>query len=174
MSLENSLDSQIIFGVVNMLCTFIAVWTVDRLGRRPLYLYGSAVAGGSLVLLGFCFYLDTAGNVLMLVSVFLFLASFAFSLGPLKFVVASEIFPAAIRGRAMALSITVMWGADLIVGQLTPVLLERWGIGQTFWVFACFCVLAFLAVYRLLPETRGMTLEEIEENWQSKKTVSDT
>lgn len=168
MSLERSLDSQIIFGLVNMLCTFIAVWTVDRLGRRPLYLYGSAAAGLSLILLGLCFYSESMDSLFMLLSVFIFLASFAFSLGPLKFVVASEIFPANVRGRAMAISITVMWVADLIVGQLTPMLMERWGIAQTFWMFACFCALAFLAVYRLLPETKGLTLEQIEDRWSSK------
>lgn len=166
MSLTRSLDSQILLGLVNMLCTFIAVGTVDRLGRRPLYLWGAGTAGISLFLLGCCFFWDMESSFVMLALVFVFLASFAFSLGPLKFVVASEIFPAAIRGRAMALSVTVMWVADLIVGQLTPTLLDKWGVATTFWGFASFCGLAFLAVYRLLPETKGLTLEQIEREWK--------
>lgn len=90
------------------------------------------------------------------------------SIGPLKFVVASEIFPTAIRTRAMTLSILVMWGADTLVGQLTPLLLNRLGSMYTFWLFALFCAIAFVTVYMLLPETKGKTLEEIEQHWQVK------
>lgn len=170
MSLENSLHSQIVFGLANMLFTFIAIWTVDRLGRRPLYLYGTMAAGCSLLVLGICFYGDAINAPLVLLAVVVFLASFAFSLGPLKFVVASEIFPADIRSQAMAMSIMVMWISDLIVGQLTPMMLDRWGVGITFWFFGVFCILAFLTVYRLLPETKGLTLEQIEQKWLSDTT----
>ena len=97
-----------------------------------------------------------------------FLACFAFSIGPLKFVVASEIFPNAIRGRALAISIMVMWIADTIVGQLTPILLEKFGSAGTFWFFASFCVIAFITVYKLLPETKGRSLEHIENYWKEK------
>jgi SP family arabinose:H+ symporter-like MFS transporter len=96
-----------------------------------------------------------------------FLAFFAFSIGPLKFVIAAEIFPDNIRARALSLSIMVMWVSDTIVGQLTPVLLRNLGTAQTFWFFAAFCLCAFIAVYRLLPETKGQSFEQIEQYWKN-------
>jgi SP family arabinose:H+ symporter-like MFS transporter len=166
-SLSNSLMSQVIFGGANMLFTLIAIWKVDSLGRRPLYLAGTAGAAISLLCTGICFYAGATGGWIVLVCVLAFLASFAFSIGPLKFVVAAEIFPGAIRGRAMAISIMVMWVADTIVGQLTPILLKHVGTAVTFWLFALFCLIAFVAVYRLLPETKGKSLEQIEKDWKA-------
>jgi MFS transporter, SP family, arabinose:H+ symporter len=165
-SLENSLTSQIILGGANMLFTLIAIWKVDSLGRRPLYIAGTAGATISLLATGLCFYAGVTG-VPLLVCVLAFLASFAFSIGPLKFVVAAEIFPSAIRGRAMAISIMVMWIADTIIGQLTPTFL-RIGTAFTFWLFAFFCLIAFIAVYKLLPETKGKSLEQIEKDWKEQ------
>lgn len=163
-SLSNSFQSQVIFGLANMLFTLIAVWKVDALGRRPLYLIGTVGATISLFVTGLCFYNNATHSVFLLIAVLAFLASFAFSIGPLKFVVASEIFPARIRGRAMALSIMVMWIADTIVGQLTPIFLQELGTAYTFWIFSAFCLVAFITVYFLLPETKGKSLEDIENN----------
>jgi SP family arabinose:H+ symporter-like MFS transporter len=170
-SLSNSLLSQVIFGAANMLFTLIAIWKVDSAGRRPLYLAGTAGATISLFFTGLCFATGATTSIWLLVSVLAFLACFAFSIGPLKFVVAAEIFPNKIRGRAMALSIMVMWIADTIVGQLTPVMLKEIGTAATFWVFAVFCVVAFITVYKLLPETKGKSLEQIEKDWKAKTTV---
>jgi MFS transporter, SP family, arabinose:H+ symporter len=169
-SLDNSLMTQIIFGAANMLFTLIAIWKVDSLGRRPLYLVGTAGAALSLFFTGLCFYTGATTGWWLLVSVLLFLACFAFSIGPLKFVVAAEIFPGEIRGRAMAISIMVMWIADTIVGQLMPSSLKHIGTAGTFWLFALFCVIAFICVYRLLPETKGKSLEQIESEWKEKET----
>lgn len=165
-SLSNSLISQVIFGVANMLFTLIAIWKVDSLGRRRLYITGTAGATIALFLTGLCFYTGATTSIWLLVSVLLFLACFAFSIGPLKFVVASEIFPNKIRGRAMAISIMTMWIADMIVGQLTPILLKQLGAGYTFWFFAVFCLIALIVVFKLLPETKGKSLEQIENFWQ--------
>jgi SP family arabinose:H+ symporter-like MFS transporter len=117
---------------------------------------------------GLCFFIGETSNIWLVVSVVIFLASFAFSIGPLKFVVASEIFPANIRGRAMALSIMVMWIADTIIGQLTPIFLKEIGTANTFWFFAAFCLIAFITVFFLLPETKGKSLELIEKEWEEK------
>jgi SP family arabinose:H+ symporter-like MFS transporter len=165
-TMSNSLLSQIIFGCAIVLFTFIAIWKVDKLGRRKLYLVGTAGATISLFLTGLCFYLGYTSGILLLVSVLLFLASFAFSIGPLKFVVAGEIFPNKIRGRAMALSIMVMWIADTIVGQLTPVSLRELGTAGTFWVFSFFCLVGFVVILKMLPETKGKSLEQIEDFWK--------
>jgi SP family arabinose:H+ symporter-like MFS transporter len=167
-SLSNSLMSQVIFGLANMLFTLFAIWKVDSWGRRPLYLWGTAGATITLMATGFCFYFGATSSVWLLVCVLSFLACFAFSIGPLKFVVASEIFPNAIRGRALAISIMTMWVADTIVGQLTPILLKDFGSAGTFWFFAFFCVVAFVVVYKMLPETKGQSLEHIENYWKEK------
>ncbi|MDR9365061.1 MAG: sugar porter family MFS transporter [Balneolaceae bacterium] len=166
MEVNNALISQILLGFANMIFTFIAVWKVDSLGRRPLYLFGTAGATISLLLTGYFFYIGATGSVLLLISVIAFLACFAFSIGPLKFVIASEIFPNRIRGRALALSIMAMWISDTIVGQLTPMLLSAGGASTTFWFFAVFCVIAFWFIYKMVPETKGKSLEEIQKMWQ--------
>jgi SP family arabinose:H+ symporter-like MFS transporter len=166
-TLSNSLLSQLFFGAANVLFTLIAIWKVDSLGRRPLYLWGTAGATVSLILTGICFYTGATSGILLLLCVLSFLAFFAFSIGPLKFVIAAEIFPDSIRAKALSLSILVMWIADTIVGQLTPMLLHSLGIAETFWFFALFCLLAFIAVYKLLPETKGKSLEQIQSHWKN-------
>ncbi|MCH7409094.1 sugar porter family MFS transporter [Belliella sp. DSM 111904] len=168
-SLNNALIGQIVLGTVNMLFTFIAVWKVDSLGRRPLYLVGSMCASISLFVTGYCFYEGMTQSLLLLLSATIFLASFAFSIGPLKFVIASEIFPDAIRGRALALSIMVMWIADTIVGQLTPIMFSTLGTSGAFWVFASFCLIAFIVVSKMVSETKGKSLEEIQEIYVDHK-----
>jgi SP family arabinose:H+ symporter-like MFS transporter len=167
-ALSNSFLGQIIFGIANLVFTFIAIWKVDDWGRRPLYIVGTIGATISLLLTGILFYLGMTSSIFLIVSMTLFLACFAFSIGPLKFVVASEIFPTNIRGKAMGVSIMVMWVADTIMGQVTPVLLREAGSAITFWVFGFFCFIAFLTVYKLLPETKGKSLEEIEQFWITK------
>jgi len=175
-SLSNSLLSQVIFGFANMIFTLIAIWKVDSAGRRPLYLWGTAGATIMLFLTGLCFVTGATATIWLLICVMAFLACFAFSIGPLKFVVAAEIFPGKIRGRAMAISIMVMWVADTIVGQLTPVFLKHLGTGVTFWIFAAFGIIAFITVYKLLPETKGKSLEQIEAEWkvQAPETLPGT
>jgi MFS transporter, SP family, arabinose:H+ symporter len=165
-TLSNSLLSQLFFGAANVLFTLIAIWKVDSLGRRPLYLWGTAGATVSLLLTGICFYTGATNGIWLLLSVLSFLAFFAFSIGPLKFVIAAEIFPDDIRAKALSISIMVMWVADAIVGQITPMLLHSLGIARTFWFFAAFCLLAFIAVYKLLPETKGKSLEQIQNYWK--------
>ncbi|MVT09340.1 MFS transporter [Chitinophaga tropicalis] len=166
-TLSNSFLSQIIFGAANVFFTLFAIWKVDGLGRRPLYLWGTAGAAVSLVMTGTCFYTGATNGIWLLLCVLCFLAFFAFSIGPLKFVIAAEIFPDGIRARALSLSILVMWVADTVVGQLTPMLLKAWGTAQTFWFFASFCLCAFITVYRLLPETKGQSFEQIRQHWKN-------
>lgn len=165
LSIDDALASQIIMGVAIVLFTFIAIWKVDQMGRRKLYLVGTAGATVSLFLTGLCFYVDLNAGLLLLLSALSFLAFFSFSIGPLKFVIASEIFPNKIRGRALGISILTMWASDAIVGQLMPVSLASIGTAGTFWVFAGFCFVAFWVIYGLVPETKGKTLEEIQLMW---------
>jgi SP family arabinose:H+ symporter-like MFS transporter len=164
-TITNALLGQIVFGLANFLFTIIAIWKVDKMGRRPLYITGSIGATIALFFTGWCFYSGATNNIALVVSIIVFLACFAFSIGPLKFVIASEIFPTRIRGRALALSIMVMWIADTIVGQLTPILLGSIGPSYTFWFFAACCLLSFVVVYKMVPETKGKSLEEVEDIW---------
>ncbi|MCS3733972.1 sugar porter family MFS transporter [Mucilaginibacter dorajii] len=164
-NITNALLGQIIFGLANFIFTLIAIWKVDKMGRRPLYIVGALGATVCLFFTGVCFYTGATNNIALVVSIILFLACFAFSIGPLKFVIASEIFPTKIRGRAMALSIMTMWVADTIVGQLTPIFLGSIGPAVTFWFFSACCLLSFFVVYKLVPETKGKSLEEVQEIW---------
>ncbi|RFS21425.1 MFS transporter [Chitinophaga silvatica] len=164
-NISNAFLNQVIFGLANFIFTLIAIWKVDTMGRRPLYIAGSIGATISLLFTGICFYTGATNNIALVISIILFLACFAFSLGPLKFVIAAEIFPTQIRGRAMAVSIMAMWLSDTIVGQLTPILLGRAGAAVTFFFFAVCCFLAFITVYKMVPETKGRTLEEVEGMW---------
>jgi len=168
-ALSSSFLGQIIFGLANLVFTFIAIWKVDDWGRRPLYIVGTVGATLSLIATGVLFHFGMVTSIFLIISVTVFLACFAFSLGPLKFVVASEIFPTKIRGKAMGISIMVMWVADTIMGQVTPILLREAGTATTFFVFAFFCAVAFVTVYTMLPETKGKSLEEIESFWEDKK-----
>ncbi|MEO5603299.1 MAG: sugar porter family MFS transporter [Cyclobacteriaceae bacterium] len=170
-SISNSFMSQIVFGFAIVIFTFIAIWKVDHIGRRRLYLVGTACAAVSLFLTGICFYFQFTSSIWLIVCVLLFLASFAFSIGPLKFVVTSEIFPNKIRGRAMAICIMTMWIADAMVGQLTPIALRQVGTAPTFWFFSFFCLIGFLFVLKFLPETKGKSLEQIQQFWKQNALV---
>ncbi len=172
-SLDSSYHAQLFFGAANVLFTCFALWKVDNWGRRLLYIVGTSGAALSLLLTGYLFgQQQQASSIALVSSILLFLFFFAFSIGPLKFVVAAEIFPNAIRARAMGISIMVMWVSDAIVGQLTPILLATWGAQYTFWLFASCCAIAFVVVLTYLPETKGKPLEEIEKYWIEKSETN--
>jgi SP family arabinose:H+ symporter-like MFS transporter len=100
----------------------------------------------------------------------LFIACFAFSFGPVSWIVISEIFPNAVRGRAMSLATLSLWVANFLVGQLTPLMLKspHWGPAATFWTFAVLCAPGLWLTRKLIPETKGKSLEEITDSWKAK------
>lgn len=151
---------QVVLGAANMLFTFIAIWKVDTWGRRPLYIVGSLCAALALAMTGLCFMLEIKGWI-MLLCIMTFLLFFAFSLGPLKFVIATEIFPTHVRGTALSICIMTMWVADWVVNLLFPILRDGLGVAVTFFIFSFFCFLSFAYAKRKLFETKGKTLEEI-------------
>ncbi len=110
-------------------------------------------------------------SVSVLVIAVLFIACFAFSFGPVCWIIISEIFPNAVRGRAMSLATLSLWIGNFFVGQLTPTMLKssHWGPSATFWTFAVLCAPAIWITWKLIPETKGRTLEEIEQYWKSRK-----
>jgi SP family arabinose:H+ symporter-like MFS transporter len=157
---NDALLYQVVLGSANMVFTLIAIWKVDSWGRRPLYMLGSICAAFALSITGICFWKDIHGWP-MLFCIILFLLFFAFSLGPLKFVIATEIFPTQVRGTAVSICIMTMWVSDWLVNLLFPVLRDGLGIASSFFIFSFFCLLSFFYAKRKLFETKGKTLEEI-------------
>ncbi|MBN1816485.1 MAG: sugar porter family MFS transporter [Sedimentisphaerales bacterium] len=167
---ESALLQTVVVGVVNILFTVFAVWTVDKLGRKPLMLFGAAGMAVTLTFLGLAFYRQQTG-VWVLLMVLGYIACFAMALGPVTWVILSEIFPTRIRGRAMAIATVVLWIACYAVSQTFPMLdknpylVTTFHHGFSFWVYAVFCVMEVLFVALWVPETRGKTLEQIEKLW---------
>jgi len=159
-------------GAVNVLATFIAIAYIDRLGRRPLLLVGLVGMGASLVAVGFAFLSIGAGGgksaagIVTLIGLIVFIVSFAFSLGPVVWTVINEIFPGRVRGRAVAVATAVNWGAAFIVSRFFLTLVNAIGQSATFWLFAFFCVTGWVWVWRRVPETKGRSLEQIDEAWR--------
>jgi SP family arabinose:H+ symporter-like MFS transporter len=165
-TLNNALGGQVTIGLVNVVFTFVAIFTIDKWGRKPLLLLGIGGAVISLLIIGALFYLGITSGPWILIFILAFIACFAFSFGPVCWVVVSEIFPNAIRGKAMALATLSLWIGNFLVGQLTPLLLEGLGSSWTFWIFALCCSPALWITWKLIPETKGRSLENIESYWK--------
>lgn len=165
-TLNNALGGQVTIGLVNVVFTFVAIFTIDKLGRRPLLLVGIGGAVISLLTIGALFYFGITSGPWILIFILAFIACFAFSFGPVCWVVVGEIFPNAIRGKAMALATLSLWIGNFLVGQLTPLMLEGLGSSWTFWIFALCCSPALWITWKLIPETKGRSLENIEAYWK--------
>lgn len=170
--LGDALGGQVVIGIVNVLFTLIAIWKIDKLGRRKLLIFGATGAMLSHIIIGTIFFQSVSGGYLLMVFILIFIACFAFSYGPVTWVVLSEIFPTRIRGRAMAIATLSLWAANAVLGQLVPWLLENIKTFGTFWMFAFFCLPIILIAWKVLPETKGKSLEEIEKYWMRKGTNS--
>jgi sugar porter (SP) family MFS transporter len=150
-------------GSVNLAFTFVAFGMVDRGGRRPLMLLGSAGLAVIYVAMGLCYHNHVQGWP-MLVLVLAAIGCYAMSLAPVTWVVISEIFPNRIRGAAMAVAVTSLWIACFILTYTFPILNARLGSAGTFWLYAVICVAGFLFIKFKLPETKGKTLEQLEKD----------
>lgn len=152
----------VITGVTNVLFTFVAIFTVDRWGRRRLMLFGSAGLTLIYAILGSCYYFGISGWPMLLLVV-LAIACYAMSLAPIVWVVLSEIFPARVRGAAMAVSTFFLWTACFLLTYTFPFLNEWLQASGTFWIYGGICLFGFLFIRSQLPETKGQSLEEIEK-----------
>jgi MFS family permease len=148
-----------------MLFTVVAILLADRVGRRPLLLVATGGMGLSLVLLGAAFRFPVLPASALLVIILFYIAFFASAMGPLVWVVMSEIFPIKVRGGAMGLATVVLWLADFAVTLTFPVISDRFHPSTAFWLYAAMCALALSFMLIYLPETKGRTLEEIERRW---------
>ena len=160
---DGALSGMAVIGFFNMIFTTIAMAFVDKLGRRKLLQFGTIGAIACLAGIGASF--NSGANTMLIVLMCAFVAFFAFSLGPIKFIFASEIFPTNIRSHAMAIVILTMWATDTIVGQFTPSLRDAVGPSVTFFLFAAILVPQIFMVWKWMPETAGRSLEEIEADF---------
>lgn len=152
----------VITGVANVVFTIVALFTVDRWGRRVLMLVGAGGLACIYILLGTCYYFHVSG-FFMVVLVVMAIACYAMSLGPITWVLLSEIFPNKIRGAAMALCTFALWLACCGLTYTFPLLNTSLGSSGTFWIYAFICIVGFIYFIRVLPETKGKTLENIEK-----------
>ena len=165
-----SLFQTIIVGAVNLIFTVVAIVTVDRLGRKPLQIIGALVMAVAMIALGATFALQVKGTAALL-CMLLYIAGFAVSWGPVTWVLLSEIFPNQIRGKAMAVAVAAQWIANFLVSWTFPILndnpklVDRFHHGFAYWIYGIMSVLAALFVWKLVPETKGRTLEQMEQLW---------
>ncbi|QEH34400.1 Arabinose-proton symporter [Aquisphaera giovannonii] len=166
---DAAFTSTVWLGLVNLLFTFVAIGFVDRAGRRPLLLVGTAVQAVALGLVGWMFRTHQQGPVL-LACIVAFVAAFAMSMGPIGWLFASEVFPNKVRGRAMSLATLTVWVSCYVVAQTFPMMNDSPAVGpaRTFWVYAAVSLASFLFVLVWIPETKGRTLEEIERMWERR------
>ena len=163
---ETSFLQTVLLGIVNLLSTIVALLLIDRVGRRPLLIFGTAAMAASLLLTAYGF--RAAGGaldpILVLIGLLAFIASFAMSLGPVMWVLLSEIFPN--RVRALAIScVGLVNSLVCVVAQLVfPWQLEHLGGASTFLIYGLFAILGVVVLARILPETRGRSLEQLEES----------
>ena len=159
---SDTLFNIVITGSVNLIFTFVAMFTVDRWGRKKLMLFGALGLALNYLLLGSAFFFHLEG-VAVLALVVTAIAIFAMSLGPIVWVILSEIFPNRIRGAAMALATFSLWVACFVLTYTFPLLNKSLGAAGTFWVYSGICLLGFIFIIIKLPETKGKSLEEIEK-----------
>ncbi len=148
-------------GSVNLGFTFVALGTVDRLGRRPLMLFGAAGLAVIYTIMGACYAHGVTGLPVLLL-VLAAIACYSMSLAPVTWVVISEIFPNRIRGAAMSVAVCALWIACFILTYTFPLLNATLGAAGTFWLYAVVCALGFVFILGKLPETKGKSLEELE------------
>ena len=168
---DSALFMTIIVGVVNFLFTIIAVKTVDKHGRKPLMVIGAAGMAVAMLSLGFVFFSGATGY-LALFCMMLYVASFAMSWGPVAWVLLAEIFPNKIRGKALAIAVAAQWISNYLVSLTFPMMNDNsyltglFNHGFAYWGYGIMSVLAMLFILKYVPETKGKTLEEMENLWK--------
>ncbi|MDR1091615.1 MAG: sugar porter family MFS transporter [Prevotella sp.] len=158
-----ALIQSIYVGIVNLLFTLVAVWLVDRLGRKVLLLCGCAGMILSLLYLIYTFIVSSANGIGALIAVLCYIGFFAASLAPVMWVVTSEIYPSRIRGTAMSVSTGISWLCTFLTVQFFPWILNNLGGSVAFGIFAVFSIAAFIFIQVYIPETKGKSLEQIEK-----------
>ncbi len=161
--IDSSLFQTIIIGVVNLTFTIVAMRLIDKVGRKKLLLIGSAGMVITYILIGACFFFNYLHGIHVLILILMTIAFYATSLAPVVWVLISEIYPNRIRGEAMSIATFFLWVASFVLTLTFPILEEHVGESYTFWLYAAICLLGWLFIFRYVPETKGKSLEELEE-----------
>lgn len=171
---EDILAQQILLGAVNFLFTFVAMFTVDKLGRKPLLMIGAFGMLTGFILLGGSLYLEQVG-IISLIGILLFIASFAMSMGPITWVLLSEMFPNKIRSTAMSIAVAIQWAGNALVTFTFPVIVESeanvngmWNRSLPYVIFAVCIILLIVFAQKYIFETKGKSLEEVEGMWEER------
>lgn len=163
----NTLLANVIIGGTNLIATLIALRCLDRWPRRTMLLTGAAGMTISLALFVLAYHLAGVPPALILTCILGYTAFFAFSMGPMPWVIISEIFPNKIRGRAASIATAVLWTGTLVVTFTFLSLIHSFGVGGTFGIYAVLSLVSFVFIWRMVPETRGKTLEQIQSGWEA-------
>jgi MFS transporter, SP family, xylose:H+ symportor len=157
--------------IVNLLVTMVVVLIVDRVGRKPLLIFGGLTMGISMLMLGSLFHSQNTGP-LALIAICFYLAGFAVSFGPIVWIMLTEIYPAPIRGQAMSIAVAAQWVANLVVCATFPMLFGNdtlnaaWSHGFPFWLYGSLAIVATFVVMRFVPETRGVDSDMLAALWR--------
>ncbi|MBO1513433.1 D-xylose transporter XylE [Metabacillus bambusae] len=170
-SADSSMLQTILIGVVNFIFVLIALILVEKLGRKPLLLIGSVGMAVGMFGVATLSFVDSMGLGALLF-ILVYVAFYNLSFGPLVWVLAAEIFPNKIRSQVMAITVVANWGSNLLISATFPSLLEI-SAGVAYSFYGVMCILSFIFVWKLVPETKGQTLEEIETHWKPKEVASN-
>lgn len=169
-STDSALLQTIIVGVINLSFTTIAIFTVDKLGRKPLQIIGAIGMAIGMITLGTTFFLQLPA-IIALTSMLFYIASFAISWGPVCWVLLSEIFPNSIRSKALSIAVAAQWITNYLVSWTFPImdkntyLVSHFNNGFAYWLYGVISVVAAIFIWKWLPETKGKSLEELEQFW---------
>ncbi|HNX57441.1 MAG TPA: MFS transporter, partial [Prolixibacteraceae bacterium] len=165
LKLGDALGGQVIIGIVNAVTTVFAIWKIDHFGRKKLLNLGVTGMFFALLAVGFLFFINQTNGFWLIALIITFITFFEIGFGPVIWVLLSEIYPTKVRGRAMSVATLMLWVGTAIIGQVVPWMLEKLSPAVTFFVFALCCIPVPL-ILRLIPETKGKSLEDIEKAWQ--------
>jgi MFS family permease len=158
----DSMMQSMIVGLVNFLMTIVALWLVDKKGRKTLLLWGATGMIFSLAYLTYAFSMPTQHGVSVLIALLVYISFFAASFAPVMWVIISEIYPNRIKGLAMSFSTAISWLCTFLTVYFAPVIQGSLGLNYLFGIFGVFSVIAFVFVKIWIPETKGKSLEQIE------------
>ncbi|HBH21194.1 MAG TPA: D-xylose transporter XylE, partial [Rikenellaceae bacterium] len=167
MGMGNPMTQTVLMGVVNITFTLVAIFTVEKIGRKPLLITGSLGMAVGALGVALAAVLPSLPGVIGVISIMVYSASFMFSWGPICWVLISEIFPNTIRGAAVAIAVAFQWISNFIVSS-TFVPMYDWSPAFTYGLYCAMCVLAAVFVWKLVPETKGKTLEDMTSLWRAR------
>lgn len=160
-----AVGANVIIGGVNFLATLVALWVIDRLGRRPLLMLSAAGMALGQGLIGLAFLFEPPPAALLVAAILFCVACFAVGLGPGVWLLLSELFPTRIRGRAMSIATLSLWVACVALTLTFLSLVKAVTASGAFWIYSTLCLITLVFVWRAVPETKGRTLEDIERSW---------